>query len=372
MLRLVAGAVALGLERLTDYAVGVEARLAMVPGDPASEETRRATALAVGAILSLPDYARAALATTDRARRSVGRFTGPVTSLLSAVWPGSAVADRVDHLRLMVQEEIERVVTLGRLEAPRAEQMAVQAFDGTVAGLMDHLANSDALRGLVADASAGLTKTAVDEVRGWGCRCRRSSRGAGSAHPATIPPLRPIGRHRVTAGRTPIDERVGTSAGFASRALAISIDTALLTIGIGASTWVIRSFADLLLGPRAPGLDAQVFLWLSPLTVLLYFSIYVSITGRTPGKWLMGLQVVSSNGADVRLGRSVLRFLGYIVSLVPLGAGFLWVLGDDERRGWHDHIARTQVIYQPGKLLGPRPSRRSPGVTSSPPPPSPP
>ena len=123
---------------------------------------------------------------------------------------------------------------------------------------------------------------------------------------------------------------------------------------------------------RAPGLDAQVFLWLSPLTVLLYFSIYVSITGRTPGKWLMGLQVVSSNGADVRLGWSVLRFLGYIVSLVPLGAGFLWVLGDDERRGWHDHIARTQVIYQPGKLLGPRPSRRPPGVTSSPAPPSPP
>ena len=65
----------------------------------------------------------------------------------------------------MVQEEIERVVTLGRLEAPRAEQMAVQAFDGTVAALMDHLAHSDALRGMVADASAGLAKTAVDEVR---------------------------------------------------------------------------------------------------------------------------------------------------------------------------------------------------------------
>ena len=100
-LRLVAGVVALGLERLTDYAAALEARLAMVPGDTASDETRRATALAVGAILSLPDYARAALATTDRARRSVGRFTGPVTSLFSAVWPGSAVADRVDHLRLI-------------------------------------------------------------------------------------------------------------------------------------------------------------------------------------------------------------------------------------------------------------------------------
>ena len=58
----------------------------------------------------------------------------------------------------------------------------------------------------------------------------------------------------------------------------------------------------------------------------------------------MGLQVVSSDGAAMGPGRSVLRFLGYIVSLLPLGAGFLWVLGDDERTGWHDHIARTQVI----------------------------
>ena len=165
MLRLVAGVVALGLERLTDYASALEARLAMVPGDPASEETRRATALAVGAILSLPDYARAALATTGRARRSVGRFTGPVTSLFSAVWPGSAVADRVDHLRLMIQEEIERVVTLGRLEAPRAEEMAIRAIEEGVSGFMGRIAKSDALRDLVTDASAGLTKSAVAEVR---------------------------------------------------------------------------------------------------------------------------------------------------------------------------------------------------------------
>ena len=168
------------------------------------------------------------------------------------------------------------------------------------------------------------------------------------------------------------DERVGTTAGFASRALAISIDTALLTIGIGVSAWVIRSFADLLLGPRAPASMPRCSSGLTPLIVLLYFSIFVDVTGRTPGKWLLGLQVVSSDGADLRLGRSVLRVLGYVVSLLPLGAGFLWVLGDDERRGWHDHIAGTQVIYQPGKLLGPRPSRRSPGVTSPPPPPSPP
>jgi hypothetical protein len=164
-LRLAAGVVALGIERLTDYASALEARLPMVPGNVSSDETRRATALAVGAILSLPDYARAALATTGRARRSVGRFTGPVTSLFSMVWPGSVVADRVDQVWLMIQEEIERVISLGRLEAPRAEQMAIRAIEEGVTGFMGRLAKSDALRDLVTDASAGLTQNAVAEVR---------------------------------------------------------------------------------------------------------------------------------------------------------------------------------------------------------------
>jgi hypothetical protein len=85
--------------------------------------------------------------------------------LFSAVWPGSAVADRVDRIRLMIQEEIERVVILGKLEAPRTEAMAIRAVEEAVAGFMGRLAKSDALRDLVTDASAGLTQNAVAEVR---------------------------------------------------------------------------------------------------------------------------------------------------------------------------------------------------------------
>jgi alpha-D-ribose 1-methylphosphonate 5-triphosphate synthase subunit PhnG len=28
-----------------------------------------------------------------------------------------------------------------------------------------------------------------------------------------------------------------------------------------------------------------------------------------------------------------------------LGLGFLWVLGEDRRRAWHDRIAHTYVLY---------------------------
>ena len=84
---------------------------------------------------------------------------------------------------------------------------------------------------------------------------------------------------------------------------------------------------------------------------VLYFALSTDLTGRTPGKWLMGLRVVRTGGGDINLGRAVLRSIGYMVSLIPLGAGFLWVLVDDERRGWHDHLAGTKVQHQPGKVL---------------------
>jgi uncharacterized RDD family membrane protein YckC len=149
----------------------------------------------------------------------------------------------------------------------------------------------------------------------------------------------------------PIEDRVGTTAGFISRALAIATDTVLLTVIIAGGGWVVRSFIDLILGSDPIQLNPVVLFFVAPVIAVLYFALSTDLTGRTPGKWLMGLRVVRMGGGDITLGRAMLRSLGYIVSLIPLGAGFLWVLVDDERRGWHDHIAGTKVQHQPGKVL---------------------
>jgi uncharacterized RDD family membrane protein YckC len=42
------------------------------------------------------------------------------------------------------------------------------------------------------------------------------------------------------------------------------------------------------------------------------------------------------------------------LSALPLFAGFLWVLIDDERRGWHDRFAGTQVVYAWEARMGQR------------------
>ena len=45
------------------------------------------------------------------------------------------------------------------------------------------------------------------------------------------------------------------------------------------------------------------------------------------------------------MGRSLLRLIGYGLSALALWLGYVWIIIDDERQGWHDHLAGTYVIY---------------------------
>jgi uncharacterized RDD family membrane protein YckC len=67
----------------------------------------------------------------------------------------------------------------------------------------------------------------------------------------------------------------------------------------------------------------------------------------TPGKLLMSCQVVDiRTGGPIGLRQALLRYLGYAVSALPLGLGFLWILWDRRRQGFHDKIAGTAVVIE--------------------------
>jgi uncharacterized RDD family membrane protein YckC len=68
-------------------------------------------------------------------------------------------------------------------------------------------------------------------------------------------------------------------------------------------------------------------------------------TGATLGKAVMGLKVIAANGYESIDGATaVLRYVGYLVSALPLYLGFIWIAVDPGRQGWHDKIARTRVV----------------------------
>ena len=42
--------------------------------------------------------------------------------------------------------------------------------------------------------------------------------------------------------------------------------------------------------------------------------------------------------------QNIIRYLGYFISFLPLGLGFLWIAFDERKQGWHDKLAGTVVI----------------------------
>ena len=65
----------------------------------------------------------------------------------------------------------------------------------------------------------------------------------------------------------------------------------------------------------------------------------------SPGKLLLGCRVVDArSGGTLSVGQAVLRWFAYIVSMLPLCLGFLWIAWDARKQGFHDKIAGTVVI----------------------------
>lgn len=83
----------------------------------------------------------------------------------------------------------------------------------------------------------------------------------------------------------------------------------------------------------------------APVALYLYHIIFIAALGRTPGKMLFGLRVVSVQGGKPNFGQVLLReLIGKTIAAAPVFLGLLWALWDQEKRGWHDRIGGTWVV----------------------------
>jgi uncharacterized RDD family membrane protein YckC len=90
--------------------------------------------------------------------------------------------------------------------------------------------------------------------------------------------------------------------------------------------------------------------------LLLNFLVLPVFTGTTVGKWATGLRIERQSGEPLGFGHATLRHtLGYLVSLLTFGIGFLLAAFDAEGRALHDRIAGTVVVRDLG---GARPRMR--------------
>ncbi len=137
-------------------------------------------------------------------------------------------------------------------------------------------------------------------------------------------------------------------AGFWIRVVAKLVDSAVLWAAGFALTFVV---APLLYGrvpdTPSPFLDDRPPLLLLQLAVAAaYNTAFVGRYGATPGKMAAGLRIVSPAGGAVTYGTALCRYFAEILSSVILGIGYLMVAFDIEKRGLHDRICRTRVVFK--------------------------
>ena len=150
----------------------------------------------------------------------------------------------------------------------------------------------------------------------------------------------------------------GQYAGFVTRAVAFYVDR-LIVIMVVAVISLFLGFAVQFFRPSEL-LDTQdlvqiivaiVVAVLAGTLDLVYCVGFWMLAGQTPGKRLMGLVVVKTDGGRVRLGAAILRWVGYWLSGI-LFLGYLWVLVDNRRQAFHDKLAGTLVVYSRPEEMG--------------------
>jgi uncharacterized RDD family membrane protein YckC len=84
---------------------------------------------------------------------------------------------------------------------------------------------------------------------------------------------------------------------------------------------------------------------LGTLVGLVYFIGFWAWRGQTVGMMPFNMQVVGvADGKKIDVVRGLLRYVGIIISIIPLFLGLIWAAFDSRKQGWHDKMAQTVVI----------------------------
>jgi uncharacterized RDD family membrane protein YckC len=123
-------------------------------------------------------------------------------------------------------------------------------------------------------------------------------------------------------------------AGFGIRVVAFVIDAVILAI----LSSILNSILFAGDTVRGQGLNTLVGLAYS----MYFWSSYGH--GQTVGNRVMKIRVIKTDGSELTLTDTFLRYVGLILSFLCVFIGVIWVAFDANKQGWHDKIANTYVV----------------------------
>lgn len=294
-------------------------------------------------------------AITDEAQRAIdGVMAGPLPEAVGRSLVEQHVLERVASSALEARKEqaktggassidFEPVEQLVRqtLENPAVERMLKETISSRLtAELADAITKSPAFKQTLKNVleSPEMRHALERQTAGFGADIARAARTkAHSADGGVEASVRTVVRRpRPDPARARYGGFVTRGLGFVTDLLCIHLTYLILAGMIGLVTSIFGTLRPTWLVATLAGVGGF-------LVIGLYFVVFWSTAGQTPGMRLMRLRVLH-NGEPPAVWRSLLRLVGLALAIIPCFAGFLPVLFDRERRGLQDYIAGTVVV----------------------------
>jgi uncharacterized RDD family membrane protein YckC len=132
--------------------------------------------------------------------------------------------------------------------------------------------------------------------------------------------------------------------GFWKRFVAFLIDCFILVILLTPLLWAI--YGREYFNPAREGFAGVWDFVINVILPMIAAIIFWKTRGATPGKMAIAAKIVDAkSGAAPSTGQCIVRYFAYLVSMLPLGLGFLWIAIDRRKQAFHDKIAGTVVVY---------------------------
>ncbi len=232
----------------------------------------------------------------------------------------TALMDRVDLERLLARVDIESLVRRSGIPEVVAESTNRMAGSALDVGRRQ-LVGLDAIVERIFD------------------RLFRRSRTPVSSRPLLLRDVDAASGASVT----------GRYAGPVSRAAAAAIDVLVVMGAYTVAYAGLKLLLDAFFNATPEGR------WLGVLSAaalsawgFMYYFVSMAVAGRTVGKSLAGLRVLSAGGAPLSMAKAFVWTLAYPLSAVLMGLGYVPIVLQRDHRALHDFIAGTAVVYDWG------------------------
>jgi uncharacterized RDD family membrane protein YckC len=153
---------------------------------------------------------------------------------------------------------------------------------------------------------------------------------------ATLP--EPAGASKSDPSARPV------TAGLFRRLAALFYDALLLAALLMFATWLVLPLTGgEAIAAESPRWGMLGYRLLLVAVIVAYFGLFWTRGGQTLGMLAWKIRVVRANGARLRWRDVFLRLAAAVLSWLPAGLGYLWILVDRGRLAWHDRLSATRV-----------------------------